>query len=207
MRWTEAGRRSVGRDLGPWPGWPKFLKFLDLCEVARFPEDSRLYFVVLFITGGREAEVVQYRPEMFRYNDYAVLAEYAPMVKNKQITTRTILVPRDDKNPLVEDFVKYLKACNTMYLLPARKRYSREIIPDEPISRRTVYNRISEISPDLWPHAIRGYRAKMLNRERGFLTADLVSWFEWTNPKTAMNYTREHLDGLARTMNIKELPI
>ena len=72
------------------------------------------------------------------------------------------------------------------------------------VSPKTVYNRITELDPDLWPHALRGYRASMLVYERAFSVQDLMSWFEWQSADSATHYTKTK--DIAKTMGINNLP-
>ena len=72
------------------------------------------------------------------------------------------------------------------------------------VNHKMVYNRISEIHADLWPHGVRGYRASMLVREKDFRVQQLVSWFKWEKADTAIRYTRTK--NLAHDMGITKLP-
>ena len=82
--------------------------------------------------------------------------------------------------------IDLLEECKTEYLLSKRLQFSRSLIDKEHTSTRTVYNRISEISPDLLSHGLRGYRASMLVYERDFRVQDLKAWFKWEKADTAL---------------------
>lgn len=173
-------------------------------EDAPYPEDSKMYGTVLFETGCREAEVVLLKPEMFLWNEESVIVRNAPVLKKKKRTTRDIVIKIDERNPLAYPLIEYVEACESDYLLPGRKRFTREIEPWRHISTKTVYNRIVDIHPDLWPHALRGYRASMLVYERNFSVQDLVGWFNWKSADTALHYTKTR--DIASSMGIRELP-
>jgi len=203
-KYDKSDRRSVEHDLPDWPGWPKFLKYLDYAEKAPYPEDSKLYFLLLFETGCRASEVIELKLSMFKFNDEAIVCENAPVLKKKKRDTRDIIMKLDELNPLGYELIDLLEACKTEYLLPKRLPFNRDIIGDKHTSSRTVYNRISEIHKDLWPHGVRGYRASMLVHERDFRVQQLVSWFKWVKADTAIHYTRTK--NLAHDMGIKRLP-
>lgn len=216
-------RRSVIEDLPEWPGWPAFMKYYEAADDAPYPEDSRLYFVTIFEIGCRESEAILLKPTQFRWNDEALYVRSVPvdkkkrrvktgrflptgqpeMVSIKKKHSRDVLIKIED-NPLATELVEMVKSCDTDYLMPARKRRSREIIPDRHTTRGTVYNRITEIHPDIWPHGVRGYRASHLVHERGFTVRDLVKWFEWEGADMALHYTRTK--DIAKAMGIQEIP-
>lgn len=197
-------RRSVTHDLPDWPGWPKFLKYLDYADEAPYPEDSKLYFTLLFETGCRESEAIQLKLSMFKFNDECIVCKNAPVLKKKKRDTRDVIMKLDEANPLGYELVDLLEECKTDYLLPRRLQFSRALVRDRHTSAKTVYNRISEIHEDLWPHALRGYRASMLVRERDFRVQQLVSWFKWKSGDMAIHYTRTK--DLAHDMGISKLP-
>lgn len=197
-------KRSVLYDLPDWPGWVKFMNIFDNASNAPYPSDSRLYGTLIFETGCRLEEVIKIKPEMFFYNDEAIIVKNVPLLKKKKRDTRDIVIKIDDLNPLAPLLIEYVELCESEYLLPGRKKFTREIEGWRHISPKTVYNRISEIHPDLWPHALRGYRASMLVAERGFSVQDLVTWFEWSSADMALHYTRTK--DIAQSMGIRYLP-
>ena len=191
-------------DIPDWPGWEKFLKYYENAEDAPYPEDSKLYFTAIFETGCREAEVICLTPSMFRWNDEALVINGVPVLKKRKRVTRDIVVKLDDLDPLGFELIDFVESCDTDYLLPGLRRFSREKEKHRHVSPKTVYNRISEIHKDLWPQAIRAYRASMLVFERGFTVQDLVRWFEWKSADMALHYTRTK--DIANSMGIKNLP-
>ncbi len=217
-------RRSIEGNIPEWPGWSAFLKYYDAIDHAFYPEDSRLYFVTIFEIGCRESEAILLRPEQFVWNDEAIRVRGVPVLKKtKKIETgltlpngkpETIRVKKDfvrdvfikfENNILAHTLVSFVEKCDTDYLLPSRNRFSREIIPNRHTSRGTVYNRITEIHPDLFPHKLRGYRASHLVHERGLSLQALIKWFEWEDTKTALHYTRTR--DIAKAMGIKDVPL
>lgn len=199
-------RRSVEFSLPDWPGWEVFMELLD-CAKAPYPEDSEKYATVIFETGCREAEAIKLRPGQFKWNEEAVVVKNAPLLKKGKTATRDITIKLDDKNPLGYELIEYVKEAKRrdyIYLLPGLQRFTREVEPWRHVSPKTVYNRITEIHPDLWPHALRGYRASMLVYERDFSVQDLVGWFDWEGADTALHYTKTR--DMASAMGIKNVP-
>jgi len=197
-------RRSIVHDLPDWPGWDQFLEMFENVEHSPYPEDSRKYGTVTFETGCRKAEVVLLKPGMFKFNEEAIVGRNIPVLKKGRRATREIVIKLDEKNPLGYDLLEYLQNCNTKYLLPGLTPFTRAVQPWRHVSVKTVYNRITEIHPDLWPHALRGYRASMFVYERDFKVRQLVSWFDWSSADMAMHYTKTR--DMAEAMGIKKVP-
>ena len=199
-------RRSVKLDIPDWPGWVAFTKMLEQGrEEAPYPEDSIKYATILFETGCRVSEAIQLRPSMFKMNEEAIVIQNAPVLKKGRRATRDILIKLDEVDPLAYELVEYVEECKTDYMLPGLSRgFSRAVESWRHVCRSTVNKRIGELCPELWPHALRGYRASMLVYERGFSVQDLVSWFDWKGADTALHYTRTR--DMATAMGIKEVP-
>ena len=207
-------RRSVEHDLQSWPGWAGFMRLFEKADNPPYPrdskkyamlKDSRRYAIIIFETGCREMEAVKLKPSQFRWDEDSILVENAPVLKKGRRATRDILIKLDDKNPLGYSLVEYLEACEPdEYLMPGLKKFSREVEPWRHVSPKTVYNRITEMSPELWPHALRGYRASMLVNERGFSVQNLMKWFSWRNADSAVHYTATK--DMAEAMGIDRIP-
>ena len=198
-------RRSIEHDLPSWPGWDGFMKLIEGSKDAPYPGDSEKYATIIFETGCREMEAVKLKPSQFRWDEDSILVENAPVLKKGRRATRDILIKLDDKNPLGYSLVEYLEACEPdEYLMPGLKKFSREEEPWRHASPKTVYNRITEMSPELWPHALRGYRASMLVNERGFSVQNLMKWFSWRNADSAVHYTATK--DMAEAMGIDRIP-
>ena len=197
-------RRSIVHDMSDWPGWTTFMEMLDGSKKAPHPEDSEKYATIIFETGCRRGEVILLKPDMFRWNDHAIAIRNVPVLKKRGRATREIIIGLDSLNPLGDRLVDYVEDCDTEYLLPGLTKFSREVEPLRHVSPKTVYNRVTEIHPDLWPHALRGYRASMLVYERGFSVQMLVAWFNWKSADMALHYTKTR--DMADAMGIKVLP-
>lgn len=182
-------KRGVRYDVEDWAGWSKFLELYENYKDSRYPDESRLCFLALFETGCRLNEAIELRPDQFKFNEYAIVCQRAPVLKKKTRAVRDIFIKLDEANPLGYEFRKEIEKSKTKYLLPSRTPFSRDIRPDHHMSDRTLYNRINEIHPKLFPHALRAYRASMLVYERGFSVQDLVSWFNWENAEEAIRYS------------------
>jgi len=159
------------------------------CDEAKYPEDSRAAFLVLFTGGFRVSEALQITRSQVKYNDKAVVIYRAPVLKKKRLTLRNVVAVCDDRNPLAKEFIEYVEDLRGEYLLPRRVGPLRLLVPDEPTSRMTLWRRVYEAT-GLFPHALRAYRAMHLVSERGFNPQQLVSWFEWKNADMALHYTR-----------------
>lgn len=159
---------------------------------------------MFFETGCRVSGGLQLRPEQFKWNDYTINVYTAPVLKRGRRETRNILIKLED-NPLSHELLDYIDACTTKYLLPRRKKFSREIIPDQATSRSNVYRKIKEIDPCLWVHGLRGLRASHLVVERGgFNVFNLTKWFNWRSADMAVHYTQS-VD-MAKALGIPEIP-
>ena len=204
MRWG-MGKRSVEHDYRDWPGWERFMMIFAGADRAPFPEDSRKYATILFETGCRISEVVQLKPDMFTWNEDAVVCWTAPLLKKGEKATRRIYIKLDDRNPLGYALVEYLEACKTEYLMPGLKRFTRAIEPWRHVSVKTLYNRITELHPSFFPHILRGYRAGMLVTERNFSMRQLMAWFDWKSADMAAHYTK--IRDIPESMGIKNIPL
>ena len=196
-------KRSVRHDLPPWPGWNEIMRLYAKAEDTRFPEESKLYFVVFFETGCRVSEGLQLRPEQFKWNEHAIHVYNAPVLKRGHRETRNILIKLDD-NPLAYELLDLLEFCKTEFLLPRRKKFTRQIIPNQATSRSNVYRKVREIDPSLWVHGLRGFRASHLVAERGFDVFHLTRWFHWKSADMAIHYSQA-VD-MARALGIPEIP-
>ncbi len=201
------GRRSIRDDLPEWPGWPAFNKMFDNAVNAPYPEDSEKYATIIFETGCREAEVIKLTSSHFKWNDEAIIVKNAPVLKKKERASRDIMIKIDESNPLAYALIDYVEEARRReyaYLLPGLQRFTREVEPWRHVSPKTVYNRITELHPELWPHALRGYRASMLVYEREFSIQNLIEWFAWEGADTAAHYTKTR--DMASAMGIKKVP-
>jgi len=197
-------RRSVMNDIPDWIGWPKFLEYYEKAENAPYPYDSKLYFTTIFETGCRESEVIKLTPDMFKWNAEAVMVYNVPVLKKNKRETRNITIRLDEKNPLGFDLIDFVEDCDTDFLLPGLEKFTRRKMLHRHVSPKTVYNRISEVHKDMWPQALRAYRASMLVFERNFSVQDLVRWFEWASADMAVHYTKTK--DIAHRMGIKNIP-
>lgn len=205
-------RRSVEHDApNRFVGWERIealhdrAKWLDF-ERGKDYHDHSLYFVALFETGGREYEVVQLKPEQIHWNEEAIVVERMEVLKRRRRFTRKVIIKREE-NPLAEIFINFVENCESDYLLPGRQPFTGVIIPDRHISVSTVYDRITAIDPDIWPHWIRDQRSWHLSKVRDLDSFDLRKWFEWGSMDMPAKYAgRRSEEDLARALGIKRLP-
>lgn len=183
--------------------------YLEACEKTRYPEESRACLLVVFEGGFRASEALMITPDQCSWNDEAIVIYNAIVLKKQRtrrgVSQRDIYIKVDEKNPLGYAFRDLLESCTTKYLIPKRKRFSRELVRDLPMSYRTLKDRISAISPDIFPHALRGLRATMLTLERDFSIQDLLNWFQWSRADIALHYSRTR--DVSKKMGISNVPL
>lgn len=77
---------------------------------------------------------------------------------------------------------------------------------DRACTTRTVQNRITELHPDLFPHAIRALQARYFRHRYGrdFDTPELMDRFKWSSADMAMLYLGAQKQ--AEIMGITKLP-
>jgi len=120
---------------------------------------------------------------------------------------REVLVPRD--YPLAEEFldmVQRLQEEDYRFILHARTKFVRTPIKDKACTTRTVQNRITELHPELFPHAIRALQARYLRDRYGkdFDTPELMDRFKWSSSEMAQYYLGAQKQ--AEIMGISRLP-
>lgn len=195
-------KRSV-KDSSDWQGWPWFIEKYNKIPKSKYPEDSYAAFLTVFQGGFRAAEAVQVRKDMVAYDENAIVIYRCPVLKKTNQMYRNVVIVRDYKNPMADPFIKVVENCEGEYLIPKRTRMLRELIPDEPSTTRTLYNRINEIEGG-FTHELRAYRAMMLVAERGFTVSQLMAWFEWEKAEMAIHYTRTR--DVGKMMGLDKLP-
>lgn len=196
-------RRSVEFDAAPWVGWPKLLQY---CERSPRQEHEDL-FVTLFETGCRVSEAIELRADQFKYNDEAIIVRNAKVLKQKEKrrAMRNILIKLED-NPLAYKLIEIVENCEHGYLLPKRLRFSGTIDRFRHTARSTVYVKIKEISPEIWPHWLRSQRASHLVFERNLDAYALADWFKWTSMDMPLHYINQTMEKMADNMGIKNVP-
>ena len=204
---TEVRKRGIDA-LPPWKGMEPILNYYKQSEAAPYPQDSRDTFTLLFEGGFRRAEAMTIRKSQCGFNDEAVVIRRAPVLKKKKPNDnhRDVMIRRDDRDLLSHELVNLIIRSKD-YLLPGYAPFTHQPQHDRHVSSKTVYNRIREISPELFPHALRSFRASFLVWERGFDLRELVDWFKWESQagiQMALHYTSQ-VD-MARKLGIRNLP-
>ena len=134
------------------------------------------------------------------------MVERMEVKKRRRRFTRTVMIKIED-NPLALDFIEFVEQCETDYLFPARTPFHGNIISDSHISTTTVYEKVTAIDPDVWPHWIRDQRSWHLSDIRGLDPYELKAWFEWSSMEMPAHYAgRRREKDLARALEIKKLP-
>jgi integrase len=204
---SEVRKRGISA-LPPWSGITPLLDYYKQADAAPYPQDSKDYLTLLFEGGFRRSEATQIRKGMCSYNEEAVVIRRAPVLKKKKVkdSFRDIFIRRDNVDPFSGELVNLIDR-SVDYLLPGFTRFTHVSEPMRGVSSRTVYSRISEINVNLFPHALRSYRASFLVWERGFDLRELVSWFSWESQagiQMALHYTSQ-VD-MAKKLGIKNIP-
>lgn len=125
----------------------------------------------------------------------------------QKMVYRKVILPRD--YPLAEEFldiVQDLQDNGFHYMLYARSKFSRTPIKERACTCRTVQNRIVELHPELFPHAIRALQARYLRDRYGrdFDTPELMARFKWASAEMAVLYLGAQKE--QEIMGIKKLP-
>jgi integrase len=205
---NEVRKRGITA-LPAWTSIEPLIKYWQEAEKTPYPQDSRDAFTVTFEGGFRRAEAITIRKDQCQYNEEGIIIRKAPVLKKKRRQLdmiRDVIIKRDKKDPFSEELVNLINRSKN-YLLPGYKPFTHNKNQLRHLSPRSLYNRINEISPDLFPHALRSYRASFLVYERGFELRDLVDWFKWDSQggiQMALHYTSQ-VD-MAKKLGIKNIP-
>jgi len=116
---------------------------------------------------------------------------YRP-VSRRKLDYREHVISRD--MPLIEEFVKVLDSLTEQgyrYLLFKHSPFMRVPMPDTPCSTTIVQDRISELHPELFPHALRAIHIRYLRDRYGkdkFDTPELKEYLKWSSIEMAVYY-------------------
>lgn len=193
-------RRSV-EDIETFCGWHYLI---NLTESA-IKDRDRALISLLFETGGRVNEVLKLAFNNFVFLNDVIVVAGMPVLKRFEFIKvkgkrtgktkpkkkfRTFPIKRIE--PLVRYFENYVKA----------KQGFKTIFK---IGRKRVYQIVTGLDSNIWPHWLRAQRASQLALEYGLNTHALVEYFEWIDLKTALHYSRFGWRGLAFLMGIKKI--
>jgi integrase len=205
-------RRSVSEAVEGFIGWSAILTLIKTPERPR----DRAFLAALFETGGRVSEVLSLRRENFelRHEEDVILVRRMPLLKRYRKVgpretmrlrayRRTFPIPLSE--PPAKILAEWIEASGGL-LFPSPIRYGR------PLTRKWAYKLIAKTAEETgipcWPHWFRAQRACQLVEEYGFEVIDLVDWFCWQKPETALEYARRGWKGLLVKMSgarLKEL--
>lgn len=156
-------------------GWPNLAKFVDKCKT----QEVAALFAVLFETGCRISEALMLHKDMFIIDDEEWLTVYrAPVLKKKvnaSIGDRFRNIPILRSELLVEPMMDYLKTV------------------DGPLftkTRQWAWYNIVTTDEAWWCHRIRSERATQLHVEYGYEVPELMKFFNWSEPKEALEYVK-----------------
>src|SRR4030042_643467 len=170
-RITKRGRFAVPQ----FCGWESLLEYHSQCPT----EEVSGLFAVLFETGCRISEALKLRGDMFVMDDANWLTVYrAPVLKKKEyapLADRFRNIPILRGEPLVEPMMNYVEG-------RLGQLFNR--------SRVWAWMQIVGVDDRWWPHRIRSERATQLHTEYGYEVPELMKFFNWSEPKEALEYVR-----------------
>lgn len=152
------------------------------------------------------SEAIQLRRDMCAMNQEAIYVYGAPVLKLKRRGRRDIMIPNNPNNPLYLKFREYLETCETVYLLPAYEKFTHDLIPDRHTTRGTVYVKLREIDPSLYPHQLRAWCAGHLAEVYDLNVFDLQQYFKWRSADTPSWYARTREKDLEAKLGIQTRP-
>ena len=156
-------------------GWNSLQEYHSRCPT----EEVAGLFAVLFETGCRVSEALKLRGDMFVEDDDTWLTVYrAPVLKKKEyapLADRFRNIPILRSEPLVEPMMNYVEGR-----------------PGSLFQRGRVWAWMQIVGVDdrWWPHRIRSERATQLHTEYGYEVPELMKFFNWSEPKEALEYVR-----------------
>jgi len=165
------GRFAVPR----FCGWDALRDFYNKCPT----DEVRGLFAVLFETGCRVSEALELHRDMFVYDDDEWLTVFrAPVLKKKQNATlgdryRNIPILREEA--LFDPMMLYVESCED-------RLFNK--------SRQWAWMNIVKTDESWWCHRIRSERATQLHNEYGYEVPELMKFFNWSEPKEALEYVK-----------------
>jgi integrase len=151
------------------------------------PEAWQCMIAIMWLYGKRVSEIIS-----LKYKDLRLGGEYCTISFHvlKKISfsdagvKRTFRKQVTRKNPYTEYITKwynYPDLDDQEYLFPRPQTKVGHIY------RNYAYLVLKDISPKISPHLFRHSLATIMAEDRASLH-ELMSWFDWDNPKTAMRY-------------------
>lgn len=157
-------RRASVLNLEQFVGWPKLIS---MCEAGGSDRDKALP-AIMFQTGGRVSEILQYSSKNFQVDGDFVICKDLPLVKQKKIIPkRTCTFPINE--PLWKYSSKWIELRRHKPVLFSHHRswaYAK------------VVDLGKKVGLTVWDHWFRSQRASQLAEEYGIKGADLREWFK-----------------------------
>ena len=203
-------RRGVQFEPVTWPGWRRILWLYENAPAER----HRRAFLAIFFGGFRVSEAIQLQRRQIAIGEDAIVIYSAPVLKYKRRMMRDVLIPNDPENPLFDEYLNYLKhgfkkidgKWTPVYLIPKTQRFTSEVVPDKPASRKTVWRWMLEIDESLFPHLLRSWWAAYLVNRFDFRIPQLQKYFAWKNADVAAHYVKPRLRELAEKLGVRRIP-
>ena len=202
--------RRVVEDIPEWVGNKRLLSYYHKAQELDEEKGWNIHakgFCLAFVTGGRASEIPMLRPEQFSWNDKVVHVSQMRVLKWRRPKTRTFLLLRDEKDPLLNDCIRYVKECKTDFLLPRHLTWTREPVQDQHFGGVRLWQLMHEIDEDLWCHWFRGQRASFLVYVRKYNVFELKAHFEWASVDTAAHYVRVKEEAERLGLKMEDVPL
>ena len=140
---------------------------------------------LLALFGKRVGEVARLKMNDVEFTDEHLMVRFSV---EKKRTPYIVKKPKSLNNPLVEHVRKFLMIRNECYpesewLFPSTKLKKKHITPHR------IWSIIHTINPNLWPHWFRHSLADLMVQS-GEDVIELMDWFDWDDPRVAIQYTR-----------------
>ena len=188
-------------------GWHKLIEFYEACTN---PEVAGL-FAVLFETGCRVSEALELHRDMFHVGTEWVTVSNIPVLKkNHKPSRRKIpdymrLILDEEQMDTLKKYVDETKPTKKQRQAPFRTipiKLSESLVApmmdyvdtcDGPLfskSRQWAWMNIVAVDESWWCHRIRSERATQLHNEYNYEVPELMRFFNWSDPKEALQYVR-----------------
>lgn len=161
------------------------LRKKEILELIHESNDSRIRALVatLFTFGKRISEIISLDRDDFEIKEPFLIVRFQVLKKRFQAESG---VPQ-----------KYTKRIRTDHYLAEYIINHISRIDEGPVfvkdarrmSRFTAYRELKKLDVNIWPHLFRHSLASLM-AESGATTAQLMTWFDWEKPETAMKYVR-----------------
>ena len=159
---------------------------------------ERALIATLFLTGGRASEVLTLKAGQFINRKKHIVIQGMLVLKQRKEENKFRQVPILKNEPLTDTMLAWVKRV-------------REIQPKVghdhlfPYKYDWLYQRVTKIDKEWWPHRFRAERASQLAVEKEFGVIELMKWFGWAKEDMATHYAKMNVTDLVRKMSRGEM--